>query len=111
MNFQKRMQACQDEMMTDNESQSSEDSYFIRRKQIKLGEKKWALPYSLKLLFNGDEPNDQVSGYSLENIQKIMKGVTSIEGFEAKVKRNLPSGVTDYQIKLLFQTFRERWRE
>ena len=59
MNFQKRMlpwlclatislQACQDEMMIDNESQSSEDSYIIRRKQIKLGEKKWALPYSLK---------------------------------------------------------------
>lgn len=29
------MQDCQNEMMIDNESQSSEDSYFIRRKQIK----------------------------------------------------------------------------
>ena len=65
-----------------------------------------------RYIFNDTSyPNDQVRGYSLATIQKCMKGITDVDEFEANVKNNKPKGVTDNQIKLLFQTFKGRWRE
>jgi len=65
--------------------------------------------FNQKLYYSGNQPNDNVNGYSMAELSRIVSKSYGLKSLKEEIKKAKPNGLTDIQIDLLFQKYEEVW--